>query len=118
MRKPLIICIVFAIAGALTASLASATHTRTVKVGDNYFYKSTPRVPKITVQRNTIVRFKFVGDSVHNVVGYRGDTKTFGPSPIRDSGYYKKKMTKAGTFLIVCDIHGEYDQSMKIRVRS
>jgi len=117
MRKPLIICTVLAAAGALTAGLALAAtpSPRTVKVGDNWFYKSSPRVPTISVKRNTTVKFKFVGDDPHNIFGYRGSTKKFS-SPIKSSGYYNKKLTTTGTFKIVCDIHGDYDQSMKIKV--
>jgi len=117
MRKPLIICIVLALAGAVTASLAMAATPapRIVKVGDNWFYKSSPRVPTINVKRNTTVKFKFVGDDPHNIIGYRGSTKKFSSS-IKSSGYYNKKLTTTGTFKIVCDIHGDYDQSMKIKV--
>lgn len=120
MRKPLIICIAVAAAGSLTAGLAlAATPSRTVKVGDNWFYKSSPRVPTITVKRNTLIRFKFTGDDPHNVFGYRGSTSGTPKfkSSIKSSGYYKKKLTSTGTYTIVCDIHGQFDQSMKIRVK-
>jgi len=116
MRKQLIICSVLALAAALTASLAAAAPApRTVKVGDNWLYRSSPRVPTITVKRNTTIKFKFVGDDPHNVLGYRGGTKKFG-SPIKSSGYYSRRLTTTGTWKILCDIHGAYDQSMKIKV--
>ncbi len=73
-------------------------------------------MPKITVKQYTTVRFKFVGVDPHNVIGYRGTRKKF-ESPIKSSGYYKKYMPTRGTFKIICDIHGEYDQSMKIVVK-
>ena len=122
MRKPLITCIVLALAGALTASLAIAANppSRTVKVDDNWFYKSSPRVPTINVKRNTLVKFKFVGEDPHNVFGYRGSTSGTPKfkSSIKSSSYYNKRLTTTGTFTIVCDIHGEDDQSMKIKVTS
>ena len=122
MRKPLITCIVLALAGALTASVAIAANppSRTVKVDDNWFYKSSPRVSTINVKRNTLVKFKFVGEDPHNVFGYRGSTSGTPKfkSSIKSSGYYNKRLTTTGTFTIVCDIHGEDDQSMKIKVTS
>ncbi len=117
MRKPLTVWTVIATAAALSAGVAFAQPgVRTVKVGDNWFYKKTNGVPKITVKRNTTVRFKFIGDDPHDVWGYRAGKKLFG-SPIKSSGYYKKKMTKTGTINIVCNIHGAADQSMKIVVK-
>jgi len=121
MRKPLIICIVLAIAGALTASLAMAANppSRTVKVGDDWFYKSTG-FTTLNVKRNTLVKFKFVGDSPHNVFGYRGSTSGTPKfkSPIKSSGTYPKRLTTTGTYTIVCDIHGQDVQSMKIKVKN
>jgi len=128
MRKPLIICIVLAAAGALTAGLALAATppTKTIKVDDNsddnWFYKRSPRVPRHpSVPRNTRLRFHFVGESSHNVIGYRGSTSGTPKfeSEYKDSGYYKTpKLTKTGMYTIVCDLHGEFDQSMKIKVKN
>ena len=116
MRKPLIICIVLAIAGALTASLAmAASVTKDVKVGDNYFVRSTG-VPKITIKQNTTVRFKFKGQDPHDVWGYRGTKKKFASDIYFPGDVWKKKMSQRGTFKIVCDIHGEDDQRMTIKV--
>lgn len=120
MSKTLIICVALALATALTASLALASTPapRTVKVGDNYFVRSTG-VPKITVKRNTTVRFHFVGEEPHDVYGYRGSTSgtpKFHSADPKSSGYYKRKLTTTGTYTIVCELHGEDDQSMKIKV--
>jgi len=112
-------CTVLAILGILTASLAPATagsSQRTVKVGDNWFVKDTSGTPKITVRRGTTIKFRFVGNSVHDVVGYRGGKRKF-ESPLKSSGSYRKKLSKAGTFKLVCSIHGASDQSMKIVVK-
>ena len=118
MRKPLIAFVVLASGGgALTTSLATAAPSqRTVKVGDNWFLKNSGGTPKITVSRNTTVRFVFVGDSVHDVVGYRGSAKKF-ESSIKSSGSYRKKLTTSGTYKLVCSIHGAADQSMRIVVK-
>jgi len=34
-----------------------------------------------------------------------------------DSGSYTRRMTRRGTYRIVCKIHGGADQSMTLRVR-
>jgi plastocyanin len=116
MRKPLIICVFVAIAAVLFTSLATAATTRTVKVGNNWFYKSTPRVPKITVKQNTTIRFSVV-KGAHDVAGYRGTTKKWqSPEVYVEGDVWRKKMRQRGTFTIVCTIHGRYDQSMKIVV--
>ena len=39
-------------------------------------------------------------------------------SPTKESGSYSKKLTRAGTYLIYCTIHGQSDQSMKLKVTS
>jgi len=120
MRKSLIICVVLVIAVALTASLApaaTAPATRTVKVGDNWFYRDTDGVPVLHVKLNSRVRFHFIGDDVHDVWGYRGSKKKF-QSAIKSTGYYKTpKLTRTGTYKFICNIHGEDDQSMKVIVR-
>lgn len=112
-------CTVLVILGALAVNLAPATagsRSRTVKVGDNWFVKNGGGVPKITVARGTTIKFVFVGKTVHDVVGYRGTSKKF-ESPIKSSGSYRRKLTQSGTYRLLCSIHGESDQSMRIVVK-
>ena len=119
MRKPLIICTVLALAGAVTASLAMAATPapNPIKVGDNWFVKDTEKVLTRTVKRNTTVKFKVV-EGVHDVWGYPSSSKQIQPtkSPFSKGEVAKQKMTQIGTFTIYCDIHGKDDQSMKIKV--
>jgi plastocyanin len=103
------------IAGLLVAAVAPAlAATRKVTVGDNYFVRSSG-VPTVTVGKGTKVTWVWKGKSSHNVKVTRGPAK-FGSSTIR-SGSFSKKVTKAGTYTIVCTVHGASDQSMKLVVR-
>jgi plastocyanin len=105
-RKPLRL---LAIAGALglVAALAVpalAAHSRTVKVGDFFFVKDSNHTPTVHVAKNTVVKWKFVGQSDHNVTVDSGPVKFH--SKDMSSGIFKKKVTKAGTYKIECTIHG------------
>ena len=114
MRKLLVVALSVAAAVALTVPALAAT--RTVRVGDNWFVSSTAKgTPTVNVKRNDTVRWRFVGDSPHNVVVSSGPVKF--RSPVRRSGSYRRKMTRRGTYRIFCEIHGARDQSMRLRVR-
>ena len=105
MRK-LIVCL--AAAGLVAAPSAFAA-TKTVKVGDNFF---SPK--KLTVTRNTTVRWRFVGESLHTVTVLKGPVK-FNSKALR-TGSYSKKMTRKGTYRIICSIHPDV-QKMTLVVR-
>ncbi|MDP1848798.1 MAG: hypothetical protein Q8K79_13470 [Solirubrobacteraceae bacterium] len=113
MRRPLILLAVPVLLAALAIPALAAT--RTVKVGDNYFVRSSG-VPTVTVKKNDTVRWAFTGDRPHNVKVKSGPVKF--TSPDKTSGVFRRKMTRAGTYVLYCTIHGQSDQSMKLRVRS
>ena len=96
---------------AVPAALAA---TRSIKVGDNYFVRSSG-VPTVTVKKGTTVKWKFAGGSPHNVTVSKGPVKFKSKTMI--SGSYSKKVTKAGTYRIFCSIHGASDQSMVLKVK-
>jgi plastocyanin len=100
------------LAGLLAAPAFAAT--RKVKVDDNYFVRDGG-VPSVTVSKGTKVTWVWRGRSLHNV------TATLGPATFRSgsktSGRFSKKVTRAGTYTIVCTVHGARDQSMKLVVR-
>ena len=98
---------------AVIAATALAA-TKTVKVGDNWFVRSSG-TPTVTVKKGDTVKWSWVGDSSHNVVVTKGPVKF--RSPIKTSGTYKKRVTRKGTYTIVCTIHGKSDQSMKLVVK-
>ena len=81
MRK-LIVIAVTAFAGLALAATALAA-TRTVKVGDNYYVRSSG-VPTVTVSKGTTVRFAFVGRAPHTATVSRGPVRF--NSGVRRSG--------------------------------
>ncbi|MBA3329152.1 MAG: hypothetical protein H0T43_12715 [Solirubrobacterales bacterium] len=112
MRKLLVLVAAGATLGALAIPALAAT--KSVKVGDDYFVRSGG-VPTVTVNRNDTVRWRFQGDSAHNVVVRSGPVKF--RSPTKSSGSYSKRVTRSGLYRIICEIHGADDQSMRLRVR-
>jgi plastocyanin len=91
-------------AGAATAVAAGAlaipalAATKTVQVKDNVFVAK-----KITVAKGTTVKWVWKGKAPHNV------TVTKGPARFRSTtqvkGSFSKKLTKKGTYNILCTIH-------------
>jgi plastocyanin len=110
MRKPLIALIVAGLAGTLSSQAYGAT--RSVNVGDNWFVRDG-RPTSVTVSRNDTVRWRWTGRGQHNVVAQRGPARF--RSPVKRSGTYSKKLTKRGTYRIVCTIHAP-DMRMTLRV--
>lgn len=111
MRKSLALAL--AVLGATAATAVAAT--RTVSVGDNWFVKSAAGTPTVTVKKNDYVKWVWRGESSHNVVVTKGPAKF--NSPIKDSGSFRRKMTRRGTYTIICTLHGARDQSMKLVVK-
>jgi plastocyanin len=112
MRKLLPIALACAVAATLAASALAAS--RSVRVGDNWFVRERG-VPTVTVRRGETVTWRFVGREPHNVQVQRGPERF--TSPTRDSGSYRRRMTRRGTYTIVCTIHGARDQRMRLVVR-
>ena len=109
--------IVAAIAGAaLAAAPASAGPKRTVKVLDNYF---SPK--KLTVDRDTTIVWRWPedGGDVHDV------KLTSGPKGVRkfqsdpgSSGFtYRRKLSKPGTYKLLCTFHEDTEMRMTVVVR-
>jgi len=114
LRKLLVLVLV--LAAGLTAALAASAlaATRTVKIGDNYFVRPSG-VPTVTVSRGTTVKWVWRGRSIHNVMVKSGPTRFHSTGKRR--GSFSRKLTRRGTYLIYCAIHGARDQSMKLVVR-
>jgi plastocyanin len=102
-------------AGLLVSSAAPAlAATKRVKVGDNWFVRSSG-VPTVTVNEGDKVTWVWRGDSLHNVTVKRGPDKFRSPS--KTSGKFSKRVGATGSYTIVCTVHGQSDQSMKLVVR-
>ena len=104
-----------AIAAALVAAApAAAPKPRTVKIADNYYLPLKLKVPK-----NTKVTWRWpeeAGD-VHDVKLKKGPSgvKKFHSEPASASYSFKRKLSKPGTYKIVCTLHEE--MKMEIRVK-
>jgi plastocyanin len=83
---------------------ALAAGVKTVKVGDDFFVKNSNHTPTVHVAKGRTVRWKWVGFQDHNVTVIGGPVKFH--SRTMSSGTYTKKLTKPGTYLIECTIHG------------
>lgn len=103
------------IAAAAASALAAGTlaipalaATKTISVKDNLFApKST------TVSKGTTVKFVWRGKQPHNVKVKKGPQKF--SSPVKVKGSFSKKVTKAGTYKIVCDIHPGMEMTLKVK---
>jgi len=110
MRKLLVASLIAAVSAVLATQALAAT--RSVKVGDDYFVRRGS-VPTVTVRKGTTVTWRFTGRDLHNVKVSKGPVK-FGSS-FKRSGTYSKRLTRTGTYTIVCSIH-QPDMAMKLRV--
>ena len=112
MRKLIVPALVAGLlAPAVTPALAA---TKRVKVGDNFFVRDGG-TPTVSVGKGTKVTWVWKGRSLHNVTVTRGPA-TF-RSGSKTSGRFSKKVSRTGTYTIVCTVHGASDQSMKLVVR-
>src|SRR3954449_3279479 len=97
-----------ALAAAGLAALPAAGATKSVMLIDNKFSPS-----KVTVRRGTTVKFTWAGKNPHNVTAFQGPvtfhsgTKTTGPS--------RKRLTRKGTYSIICTIHSGMTLILKVR---
>ena len=99
-------------AGAATAIAAGAlampalAATRTVQVKDNKFVAKT-----ITVSKGTTVKWVWKGAAPHNVTVTKGPAKFRSTTKVK--GSFAKKLTRKGTYTILCTIHAP---GMKMRI--
>jgi plastocyanin len=110
VRKLLVPVLTLALLGVAAVPAMAVTR---VKIGDNYFVREVG-VPKVTVQKNSRVKWVWRGENSHNVKVLNGPA-TFGSSTMR-TGSYVKKVTRKGTYTLFCAVHGARDQSMKLVV--
>jgi plastocyanin len=108
MMRIVLIALVLAL---VAAPATAAAKTRGVKIGDNYFVRASG-VATITVKKGTTVKWRWTGHHDHNVVAS-------GPahfqSKLKSSGSYKHKVTKKGTYTIICQIHSGMKMKLKVK---
>jgi plastocyanin len=113
MRRLLPIVLLAALAGTLLIAAPALSKRKSVEVDDNYFVrKGSP--PTVSVNRNDTVKWEWEGRNPHNVTVKSGPVKFH--SRTQRSGDYSKKMTRRGTYKIVCTIHVP-NMRMTLRVR-
>ena len=110
MRKAILL--VTTIAAAAVAAVPALAATKTVKVGDNYFVRSSG-TPTVTVKRGTKVTWVWRGVAPHNVTVTKGPKKF--KSKTITKGTYSATPHTPGKYLVVCTIH-QPDMKMKLRV--
>ena len=66
IRRPLVLLTAAAITTAAAVAVPALAATKSVKVGDNYYVRSSG-VPTVTVKKNDTVKWNFAGNRPHNV---------------------------------------------------
>jgi plastocyanin len=110
MRKLFALAVAIAIVGVFAA--AAIAKTKSVEVDDNYFVKKTGS-HSVSVKRGDTVKWEWEGDNPHNVTVTSGPTKF--KSKTQSSGTYSKKVTKKGTYKIVCTVHSGMRMTLRVR---
>ena len=114
MRKTTAVLAGAAVAATGVLAAPTALGAGTVKVGDNWFIRSSG-VPSTSANPGERVLFRWVGRKPHNVSVKSGPSRF--ASTTKSSGTYRSPKLKKGTYVLICTVHGQRDQSMKIVVR-
>ena len=112
MRTASILVTALIAIGACAIPAVAAT-TKSVKVGDDYFIKSSG-TPKLTVKKGVTVKWRWTGTSPHDVSVTKGPKKF--KSKVMTKGSYSVKVSKAGSYSIICTIH-QPDMKMTLVVK-
>jgi plastocyanin len=107
---------VLAGAALISAAPVHGATRKTVAVGDNYF---TPK--RLTVARGTTIVWRWPGleeaGDVHDVKlssGPKG-VKKFQSEAASTDYTYRRKLTVAGTYKLVCTLHHEMRMTIKVK---
>ena len=90
---------------AALAAAPAAAATRTVRIDDNYFVRSGA-TPTVTVNKGTVVEWRWRGSRRHNVAVDRGP-RIF-RSKKKRTGTFARTMRVRGTYRIICEVHDPY----------
>ena len=101
-------------AGLAATKKKRKSPTRTIKLGDNYFAPA-----KVTVRRNTIVAWKWpdLTSDGHDVALKKGPkgVRKFASEEAAAAYTYRRKLTVAGTYKIVCTLHDEMKMTITVK---
>ena len=113
MRKLLVAALLLALSALLVVAAPAVSKRKSVEVDDNYFvHKGAPRT--VSVKKNDTVKWEWEGRNPHNVTVTRGPVKFH--SRTKTSGSYSKKLTRRGTYSILCTVHAP-GMRMKLKVQ-
>lgn len=95
---------------ALLALLAvpALAATKSVTVGDTFF-----KAKSISVSKGTTVKWVWRGKLPHDVKVKTGPVKFH--STVKTKGSYSKRLTRKGTYRIICTIHPNMKQTVTVR---
>lgn len=108
MRK-LSLVVLSAAAFALCVPAGIATSASSVRVGDRHITPLT-----MTIERGTVVTWRFVGHRRHRLSVLHGPVKFRTPTLRR--GTFRKRLNRAGAYHLVCLLH-PHGHQMFISVR-
>jgi plastocyanin len=106
MKRLFALLAALALVGALAVPALAAT--KTIALRDTFFSpKST------TVKKGTTVKWVWKGRLPHNVTVTKGPVKFH--SRTFTKGSYSKKLSKRGTYRIVCTIHPGMNLTLRVK---
>jgi plastocyanin len=108
-RASIVISAIAAVVVSAAVAVSAFAATKTVAVKDDVFAPTS-----ISVRKGTTVKWVWNGKAPHNVTVTSGPTKFH--SPTQKKGSYSKKLTKKGTYKLVCTIHAPR-MAMTVKVR-
>ena len=108
MKKLVALAVLAAAIAVVVATAIPATAATIVRVGDDFF-----RPGSLSVKKGTTVRWRWVGDSPHNVTVTRGPVKF--RSSTKETGTFSRTMRRRGTYRIVCTVHSGMDMTLRVR---
>jgi plastocyanin len=112
MRKALLAALMLVLPALLVVAAPALSKDKSVEVDDNYFvHKGAPST--VSVKKGDTVEWEWEGRNPHNVTVTRGPVKFH--SKTKTSGSYSKKLTRRGTYKIICTIHAPA-MRMKLKV--
>ena len=113
MIRPVLVLVTGA---ALLCAAPAGAATKTVRIGDNYFLKSS-----LTVKRNTTIVWRWPGaelaGDVHDVTLRKGPkgVRKFASEAAASDYSFRRKLKKPGQYRIVCTLHEEMKMSIRVK---
>ena len=114
MRKLIVLATVAVSTAALAVPALAAT--KSVKIGDDYFGSKGAK-PTVTAKVGDTIKWSYgkSGKQAHNVTVKSGPVK-FHSKTLKPGASYSHKITKAGTYKVVCTFHAALGQTMTLKV--